>query len=199
MAIDPQARALDGAALLRVVRHGATAANSAGLRCGGDLDMPMSAEGREQAAALALRVAALQPGVDLIVTSGLRRARETAEVVARALPATPVVVEPGFDERRLGQWNLWPVAQTQPWLEAGRTPPGGESDEDFAARIGAALRAVRPHLRRHTLLVGSRGVARMLGAIAGRRHPVRLDNAQWAEFRLADFPSLSLNVPREVA
>ena len=35
--------------VLRFVRHGATHANSAGLRCGGDLDLPMTALGHEQA------------------------------------------------------------------------------------------------------------------------------------------------------
>ena len=101
--------------LLRFVRHGATSANTAGLRCGGDLDLPLTGLGRAQAEVAAQLIAELSPPVGLIVTSDLVRTRETAAIVARALPEVPIIIEAEFAERRMGDWNLRPIAETQAW------------------------------------------------------------------------------------
>ncbi len=176
---------------LRFVRHGATAANLAGLRCGGDLDLPLTDLGRAQAVDCAKRLARLQPPIGLIVTSDLKRTRETAAFISQALPGVPLVVEPHFAERRLGEWNLWPIATTQPWLEARMTPPGGESDDEFADRIARALRRVKGQLDQRPLLVASKGVARMLGELAGLPDRLDLGNGVIAEFDLAERPCLA--------
>ncbi len=176
---------------LRFVRHGATAANLAGLRCGGDLDLPLTDLGRAQAVDCATRLARLQPTIGLIVTSDLKRTRETAGYIAKVLPGVPVIVEPDFAERRLGEWNLWPIAATQAWLEARMTPPGGESDDEFADRMARALRRVKRRLHERPLLVGSKGVARMLGELTGLPDRLELGNGVVAEFDLADRPCLA--------
>ena len=175
---------------LRFVRHGATAPNLAGLRCGGDLDVPLTALGREQAQRVAPVVAALRPRVGLIVTSDLSRTRETAALIAHHLPGVPVVVEPGFAERRLGRWNLMSIEETQPWLEARMTPPGGESDAEFVDRVARAVRRIKTHLHERPLLVGSKGVARVLGELIGVAHRVELDNGYLAEFDMGHRPCL---------
>ncbi|HTT11019.1 MAG TPA: histidine phosphatase family protein [Burkholderiaceae bacterium] len=177
--------------VLRFVRHGATHANSAGLRCGGDLDLPMTALGHEQAQRVAEHVARLDPPVGLIVTSDLRRTRETADAIARRLPAAEVVVEPAFAERRLGRWNLLPVGASQPWFESGQTPPDGESDDEFVARITRAVQALRPDLPRRPVLVASKGVARVLGKLTG--HDIRLEpeNGDVLEFDLSPQPGVA--------
>ena len=176
---------------LRFVRHGATAANLAGLRCGGDLDLPLTDLGRAQAVDSGARLAQLEPPIGLIVTSDLKRTRETAAYISAALPGVPVIVEPDFAERMLGKWNLWPIADTQAWLEARCTPPGGESDDEFADRIARALRRVKSLLRQRPLLVGSKGVARMLGELVGLPDRLELGNGVVAEFDLADRPCLA--------
>lgn len=175
---------------LRYVRHGATAPNLARVRCGGDLDVPLHEQGRAQAHETARRLAEIRPPFGLIITSQLKRTRETATIIAAALPGVEILIVPGFAERRLGEWNLRPIEETQPWLAAGRTPPGGESDADFVLRIGRAVQTVKPWLPMRPLLVGSKGVARVLGQLVGL--PTRLDlgNAQLAEFRLADLECL---------
>lgn len=170
--------------LLRLLRHGATTANEAGLRCGGDLDLPLTDGGRQQAREAAARLRQLQPAPGLIVTSDLQRTRETAAIVAASFPGVPVLVEPAFAERRLGQWNLQPVTLTQPWLEAGCTPPGGESDAEFVDRIARGLQRIRAQLPLRPLLVGSKGVARALGVLAGTPLATDLDNGEVAEFEL---------------
>lgn len=171
---------------LMFLRHGATALNLAGLRCGGDIDVPMSEIGHRQAAqaAQALRQRAVLPGV--IVVSGLQRARQTAEIVSRMLPRVEIVVEPGFDERRLGDWNRRSIAETQADLATGVTPPGGEASAEFAERITAAVvRTLLPLLPRQVLLVGSKGVARVLGELVGQE--ARPGNAELVEFDLGAF------------
>ncbi len=180
----------DGRLPLRFVRHGATAPNLAGLRCGGDLDVPLAGIGREQAYAAARRIAALEPPVGLIVTSSLKRNRETAAIVAEHLPQARVIVEPAFGERRLGEWNLLPIAQTQPWFEARLTPPGGESDTELLDRIARAVRSIKRQLAERPLLVGSKGVARVLGELIGMTERLELENGAVWEFDFAAHPCL---------
>jgi len=175
---------------LRFVRHGATAPNLAGLRCGGDLDVPLTAVGRAQAATVAQRIARLEPPVKLIVTSDLKRNRETADIIARSLPGVTMLVQPAFSERRLGEWNLRPIAETQAWLEARMTPPGGESDDEFTRRVADAVRKIKRQLAERPLLVGSKGVGRVLGELIGLRDRLDLGNAEVWEFDFAERPCL---------
>jgi 2,3-bisphosphoglycerate-dependent phosphoglycerate mutase len=170
---------------LAFVRHGATEANLAGLRCGGDLDVPLTDLGRRQAAEAALRIRELRLPVGLIVTSALQRTTETAQIIGRVLGGTRVVVEPSFAERGLGSWNLRSIAETESALAAGDTPPGGESDAEFIGRIGAALESLRPCLDLQPLLVGSKGVARALRELLGLPRGVGPANGQLAHFDLA--------------
>jgi probable phosphoglycerate mutase len=81
-----------------LIRHGETAWN-AERRLQGHLDIPLNAEGERQAKLLA---EALAPeSIDLIVSSDLQRARQTAQAVA-TLRDMPVHVEPGLRERCYG-------------------------------------------------------------------------------------------------
>lgn len=183
-------RKIDTRLPLRFVRHGATAPNLAGLRCGGDLDVPLADVGREQAHAAGRALARLEPAVGAIYSSALLRNRETAAIISEYLPNVPVVIEPAFGERRLGAWNLLPIAQTQPWLEARLTPPGGESDDEFIDRIARAVRGIKQKLAVRPLLVGSKGVARILGELVGLEGRLELDNGAIWEFDFAAHPCL---------
>ncbi|HZN26436.1 MAG TPA: histidine phosphatase family protein [Burkholderiales bacterium] len=170
---------------LRFVRHGATAANVLGLRCGGDLDLELVAAGRKQASEVGRRLAIMDPPVRVIVTSGLRRTLETARIIARALGCNALIVEPDFAERRLGDWNLRSIDSTQRWLEQGLTPPGGEANNEFAARVACAAHRLLTYLPDSPLVVGSKGVARVLGELSGRPGRLELANATIAEFDLS--------------
>jgi len=81
-----------------LIRHGETAWN-AERRLQGHLDIPLNAEGERQARLLAGALAA-EP-IDLIVSSDLQRARQTAQAVA-TLRGMPLLVEPGLRERCYG-------------------------------------------------------------------------------------------------
>lgn len=142
------------------VRHGETEDNRRGVRCGGDRDPPLTALGEQQARTLAQQLLGLDIGV--IVTSPLQRTRRTAELIAEAIGGVPVQSEALFIERSLGQWNGLTAAETEASLKAGQTPPGGESEAAFCARVARALESLRPQLQRRPLVVSSRGIARVL-------------------------------------
>ncbi len=180
---------------LHFLRHGATELNLAGLRCGGDVDVPLTELGRAQAAAAAHCIANLRPAVGVIVTSSLLRTRQTADIIvstlrtlscegAQAGDVRPlrIVIEPLLAERRLGAWNGQSRQATQAWLDAGHTPPGGESNAEFKARVQAGLRQLHPWWSQQPLLVSSQGVARVLRELSGQPRGVRVANAQLLEF-----------------
>jgi 2,3-bisphosphoglycerate-dependent phosphoglycerate mutase len=174
--------------VLHFVRHGATAANLAGLRCGGDLDLPLTEPGRRQAQLAGQALLRQQLHISHIISSDLQRTRETAALIAGVLgsshPLPAVVVEPAFAERRLGGWNLTPTADTEASLRAGVAPPGGESDAQFRDRIVDALTRIAPLLAQPVLLVGSKGVARVLGELAGMPGRLALENGVLCSFQL---------------
>jgi ribonuclease H / adenosylcobalamin/alpha-ribazole phosphatase len=68
----------------------------------GSIDAPLAQEGRDQAIALAERVRGLRVGE--VWSSPLARARDTAEIVARALDL-PVLTDPDLREMSMGAWE----------------------------------------------------------------------------------------------
>jgi broad specificity phosphatase PhoE len=120
--------------VLLVVRHGQTAANAAGQLLG-RADPPLTPLGEQQAAALA---AAVGP-VDLVLSSPLARARQTAAAFGAAVEVDERWTEldyGDFDnlapgELPAGTWERWRV-------DADYTPPGGESLAALGRRVRAA-------------------------------------------------------------
>lgn len=173
---------------LILVRHGATEPNLAGLRCGGDLDVPLTALGRQQATQVALRIRDLGLPVGVIVASALLRTRETADIIGRLLDGVEVVIEPAFAERRLGDWNMRSREETEVALIAGATPPGGESNADFIERIANATEdLLMPRIAQRPLLVGSIGVARVLRELLGLPGRGTMTNGELMQFDLMTF------------
>jgi ribonuclease H / adenosylcobalamin/alpha-ribazole phosphatase len=128
-----------------LLRHGQTPL-SAERRFAGRGDVPLTDTGRRQAAAAAARLAA-RGGIDVIVSSPLRRARRTAEAVAAATGA-PMIVDDDLVEADFGKWEglSFAEASTQSpdemtaWLaSADAAPPGGESFAAAARRVLGAL------------------------------------------------------------
>ena len=144
----------------RLLRHGQTPM-SVQKRYAGRSDVPLTDLGVQQAAAAAKRLASA--GLDVIVTSPLLRAVQTAEEVAAATGAT-VVTDDGFREADFGAWEgltfaevqeRWP-AEMAAWLaDPEVAPPGGESLAGVNERVTAALRRVLAARKRQTVLVVS--------------------------------------------
>src|SRR5262245_5735764 len=74
---------------------------------GAESDVDLSERGRRQAEAVALILAGSRPG--RLISSGMRRAQETAKPIARAC-GLPLEIEPGLHERRVGALSGTPTA-----------------------------------------------------------------------------------------
>lgn len=156
---------------LLLVRHGETDWNAEG-RLQGHTDTLLNDYGRRQAAALAEDLAG--DGIDVVYSSDLARARETAEIVAGHL-GLPVVLEPGLREKNWGSWEgLTP-------MERDATEYVGESNADHRERTLRALRAIAErHPGRRVLVVTHGGsVRRVQTAVTGFAMPVIDNCAVW--------------------
>lgn len=135
--------------MLIVVRHGRTEANAAG-RLLGRLDVPLDDTGRAQAGALA---ASIGP-VDAVVSSPLRRARETA-----AAFGAEVEVDDRWIELDYGAWDGVPNADVAPeqWAawraDLDFAPPGGETLRALGARVRDACEDLARRARRDDIVV----------------------------------------------
>lgn len=173
---------------LYFVRHGATELNTRGLRCGGDLDVGLTDVGRRQAHETAMRLRAMSLDIGLIISSALERTRDTAAIISHTLGKVPTIADPRLNERRLGQWNRTPHAQTEHLLALHVTPPGGESEEAFMRRIAGALEEIVLRLPEVLLIVSSSGVGRALNTLSGGAGRLRLASGELARFELAPRP-----------
>lgn len=147
------------------LRHGETEPNRLGLVTGAT-DVPLNATGMQQAQAAARLLAGL--GVDAIHASPLRRAQETARIVALEL-GLAITVVPQIAERNWGELEGRPRALRV----RGVTPPGAETPEAFMRRTLAGLATVPDG--RLPLIVAHSGTFRVLCAhldIAAPEHPV---------------------------
>ena len=132
-----------------LIRHGETAWN-AERRLQGHLDIALNPEGERQATALA--TALRDEHVDLIVSSDLQRARQTAEAVA-SQHGIPVQTDPALRERCYGGFEGLLYAEIEhrfprefaAWQARdidGILPPGvnqGESFRQFYERVMSAI------------------------------------------------------------
>jgi broad specificity phosphatase PhoE len=133
-------------ARLLLLRHGQSTWNAEG-RWQGWADPPLSAEGEAQSRRAAAWLAG--EGFTGVVSSDLRRARQTAAIVATELGLPEPPVDARLRERDVGEWSgrshdeinrLWP-GQLEAW-RAGQLerPPGGESQDELTARVMAGIR-----------------------------------------------------------
>lgn len=185
---------------LYFVRHGITEPNFRGFRCGGDLDLPMMDIGCDQAYLLAKQIEKMNLRVGVIISGTLLRTRQTASIISGVLGMVPVELEPLLNERRLGQWNNRPIAETEEMLARKVTPPGGESEDQFNARIALALDRLRPHLDRRPLLVSSKGVGRVMNGLLGGQDRMTVGNGEIVEFAVAPHagdPGLRVSRPNQ--
>ncbi|MCX4693598.1 bifunctional RNase H/acid phosphatase [Streptomyces sp. NBC_01408] len=146
-----------------LLRHGETALTPQKRFSGsGGSDPELSAAGRRQAAAVAEALAA-RGTVQTVISSPLRRCRETAQAVADRL-GLRVTVEEGLREVDFGAWEGLTFAEVrerfpddlQAWLDSPRAAPtgGGESFTAATRRISATRdRLLAAHAGRTVLLV----------------------------------------------
>lgn len=129
---------------LLLLRHGETPL-SVERRFSGLGDPELTPNGIAQAEAAAARLSREPYGIQVVVSSPLKRARATAEIVAARL-GLEVVVDEGLREADFGDWEghtfteiqrRWPDALAAWLADPSAAPPGGESFGVAARRVQA--------------------------------------------------------------
>ena len=125
------------------LRHGESIGN-AESRWQGQSDYALTERGRAQARALAERWKSEAAKFDLVISSPLVRAKETAEIVASAL-GVKIELDPILLERNIGEMEGLTMEEVrkipQPPYITPYDPIGGEGEGDWALflRAGQAL------------------------------------------------------------
>jgi probable phosphomutase (TIGR03848 family) len=122
----------------------------------------LSAEGREQATALARRLR--DEHLRAVYCSPVERARETAEAIAAPHQLTPCV-EPGLNEIDFGQWTGRTISDLQQlprWRSfnehrSATCVPGGELMLEVQARMVATIDSLRQRHPEDTVVAVSHG------------------------------------------
>lgn len=166
---------------LYVVRHGESEANRKNCLAG-NLNVPLTATGREQAR----RVADFLRGIplDAVYSSDLSRAMETAQAIA-ALQGLSVMCEPGLREINGGVWEgmtypeirLKYPKEYRIWSDdIGLSRcPGGESAIEVQVRAKATIEAiVQRHPNSRLCLVTHGLVTRVMEAVWTHMPPERI-------------------------
>ena len=163
------------------IRHGQTLDNVRGVRCGGDRDVALTERGLAEARAAAIRFRQSGVSCGVILAGPLTRTQVTAAFFRDELKV-PVIQQEWLRERALGAWNGLSIEETRPWFEAHRPPPGGESEDDFRHRIMSGLTELTDLWSQTPLLVGSKGVGRILLTMLAGQHRVELGNCELVTF-----------------
>jgi broad specificity phosphatase PhoE len=189
-----------GTALL--MRHGETAWNREG-RVMGRNPIELDADGRAQVQASVPFARLLKP--ELIITSPLARARQSAEIIAAGVGDVPIAEDPQLSEVKYGRWEGMvydDLLEDADYLNYRDHPldaptPGGETIAQVQSRgVEAVRRAITDNSGRRILFVSHGDIIRtvlchfMRLELAHFRR-IRVDNAAFSGFQLiGDFAEM---------
>jgi broad specificity phosphatase PhoE len=158
-----------GGAGLLLVRHGQTDDNLEPIRAQGFRDTPLNEVGRRQARELAELIAGSGVTIGSLWSSDLSRAAQTAQTVGDRI-GLQARFDPRLREGNRGDWEgrlFIEIARDDPhgyaaWMRAGAEFrfPGGESLQEHADRVWAALEEIRATGPLPALVVCHRGSIR---------------------------------------
>ena len=187
---------------LTLIRHGQALCNVERRVEGVAQCRGLSELGRLQAARLGARLSAERFVPDLIVASPIRRARETAEILARALGRQVDVFDADVEEVRPGEaegmtWDQYFAfyGAVEGWDPAVAFAPGGEAWVHFADRVSRTLdRLAATHVGQTVAVVAHGGVIdasvfHFFGLDPYLRAPIDFEtaNASLTEWELRSF------------
>jgi probable phosphoglycerate mutase len=178
-----------------LLRHGRSLGNENGF-LQGQQDVPLTDEGREQARLLAERWHEDKLHFDLILSSTLSRASETAEIIGKKL-GCPIELDALLMERNVGSLSGAKVSRHEDLAENLKfTSPyrffggDGEGDWQLYLRAGQVLSNLMQRDPGSYLLVSHGGFLNqlmhaILGIPLGARHKgigMGMDNTGWSHF-----------------
>lgn len=184
-----------GTAIL--MRHGETEWNRQG-RVMGRHPIELTEHGRAQVAATARFAQTIRP--DLIVTSPLVRARQSAEILAAGLGGgVEIVEEAGIAEVLYGRWegmHYHELISDPHYVTYRKSPiehptPGGETIPAVQARgVASVMRIMAAHPGKRIFFVSHGDIVRtvlchFLGLELKHFHRIRVDNATLSAIQIA--------------
>jgi broad specificity phosphatase PhoE len=179
-----------------LMRHGETEWNSEG-RVMGRHPVELSERGRAQVEAAAELAKAIRP--ELIVTSPLVRARQSAEILAAGIGgAIEIVEEPAIAEVLYGRWEgktYHELIEDDHYITYRKAPlehptPGGETIPEVQARgVDAVTRTIAEHGGKRVLFVSHGDIIRtvlchFMGLDLKFFHRIRIDNATFSGLQI---------------
>lgn len=181
---------------LILVRHGQTDHNVQ-RRIQGQIDIPLNAVGRDQAASVARSLSGISDCV-AVYASPLSRARDTGAAIADAL-GVPLVEDERLMERGFGAWEgltrpdieaKWP-GEYKRWVSGEKVGAADvEERAEVGERLNAAFRAMHRAHPEGTVIAVSHGAAISIGIATALgldpeqfRGLMGLDNCSRAELR----------------
>lgn len=159
---------------LTLIRHGVTDWNESG-RFQGHSDTALSAKGEAQARALAAHFGASRAGVDLVYSSPLARAAQTARLV---FPERDIIYDERLKELNFGVFEGKTQAENETheaWAEWYQNPferraPGGESYQGLMERAAAWLAAL-PREANSVAFLHSGTIRMLISHVLGLHRP----------------------------
>jgi len=149
-----------------LVRHGQTEWNKEG-KYTGQSDIPLNKTGREQAKAASDDILAMEP--DIIFSSDLQRAEETARLIRAKKISIPLITDQRLREIHQGEWEGLHEEEIRKRFEAQfetrkndslkTAPPGGETIGEVYERVLDFLREVQEkYIQKQLILIVAHGV-----------------------------------------
>lgn len=138
---------------LCIVRHGETDWNRLG-RFQGREDIELNENGRAQASLIAEYLSGFQ--WDVIITSPLKRAYATAEIIGKKLDITAIIEDRAFVERDFGNGSGLTLQQMKSAYPGG-VIPGRENDESLEKRVFQGLQGVADTYRDRRIVMVAHG------------------------------------------
>jgi broad specificity phosphatase PhoE len=179
-----------------VVRHGETTSNATHRLMGQRIDDALNAKGVKQAEMITKELQNYH--FDLIITSPLKRARETAEIINKNI-GVPLVVRDELKERDFGllSGKTWSEMDNETGRTSGESmkndfdqvynyrPQGGESAQDVKDRIINFFHDVKEHFSdKKVLIVAHGGILRMAHLLFKEEKLQHIKNTALSEFEI---------------
>jgi broad specificity phosphatase PhoE len=149
------------------VRHAESSANVAGVMSSDPAHSAgLTPRGRAQARELGAQLANLD--IDLGVATRFLRSQQTLELALRGR-LIPLLIDPGFDEIRAGEFDGAPIDAYRSWKERhawSERLPNGDSVDDALLRYANALQRLLSRTETVTLVVVHEFALRQIAAAA---------------------------------
>jgi len=175
------------------VRHGQTDYNKEGRVQGQEKDIPLNDDGRQQ---VELTAALIPASIDRIISSPLKRARETAEIINRRLNKK-IEYRDELKEFSYGSladktWEEIAEVTGDPDVHAkdeeltfDHRPFGGESADDVRARVMRCIEDIKKMYSNEAILVTTHGgIIDTMHALFPQKEKPEGDNASIHIFEL---------------